>query len=134
MLLIFLDPIIGYYLKRWSSIPWEWASESACPRLSNWDSTVKCQARQAVLFCQSERANPALKQHEWPVFMLIFHQQIGVHLIQINLFSGLLLTIVAIIAYYCLLIFLQVSGLLFAFIALGPKTSLLRLIDSYYCD
>ena len=45
-----------------------------------------------------------------------------------------LLTIIAIIAYYCPSIFLQVSRLLCAIIALGPKTSLLQLIDSYYCD
>jgi hypothetical protein len=29
---------------------------------------------------------------------------------------------------------LQVSGLLFAIIALGQKKSLLRLIEGYYCD
>ncbi len=68
--LIFLHPIIGYYLKRWSSIPWAWAA--ANPRLSNWDLTVRCQAWQAGVFCQSKCADPALKQHEYPVLMLLF--------------------------------------------------------------
>jgi hypothetical protein len=62
------------------------------------------------------------------------HQQIGVQLIKINLFRDLLLTIILLLLQLLPINFLQVSGLLFAITALGPRTSLLRLIDDYYCD
>ena len=45
---------------------------SQCPYRKLPGGKPRCQAWQAVLFCQSECANPALKQHEWPVRMLLF--------------------------------------------------------------
>ena len=46
-------------------------SMRADARISHWDSTVKCQAWQAVFPVLPECANPALKAHEWPVHMLL---------------------------------------------------------------
>ena len=67
--LFFLDPIICYYWKGWPPVPCERASAYA--RLLHWDSTVKCQARQAVFPVLPKCSSPALKAHEWPVLMLL---------------------------------------------------------------
>ena len=50
-------------------------SMRADARISHWDSTVKCQAWQAVFPVLPECANPALKAHEWPVHMLLLRGQ-----------------------------------------------------------
>ena len=66
----FLDPIICYYWKGWPPVPCERASAYA--RLLHWDSTIKCQAWQAVFPVLPECTNPALKAHrKWPVNMLL---------------------------------------------------------------